>query len=265
MTDTTRADAVNLATNVLPPNGHPIAGSGIEKLCHAVLSMGAEIAELRGLLVDLSVAIGSDGDVPTDLCHRIDAAISKSPAAPTEIIQPDFDSLARNPYEQFLTGNHSVGIIKDGKLIATDAEVYKPSATESETPSLPGAAASSEDWRLFAIRVHNELTSARLAIAELRQWKHDAADQIVFCTTQKIKVQEELAALRKRMEDAQLPQGWKLKTTPRDADGLVWLTISTPEGRHVSFSARGETPGNGLTVTGAVIEQLHAARKESNG
>lgn len=30
-----------------------------------------------------------------------------------------------NPYQQMIEGGHTIGIVKDGKLIATDREVYK--------------------------------------------------------------------------------------------------------------------------------------------
>jgi hypothetical protein len=38
----------------------------------------------------------------------------------------------RTPYEQFVSGNHSIAIFKDGKMLAADADVYA-----SPAPAVP--------------------------------------------------------------------------------------------------------------------------------
>lgn len=54
-----------------------------------------------------------------------------------EIIQPDFDSLARPSIEeQMAAGGHTIGVFREGKLIAADAQVYKE----------PEQASASSDW-----------------------------------------------------------------------------------------------------------------------
>lgn len=40
------------------------------------------------------------------------------------LLLEELRSLSLNPYQQMVAGNHSIGIIRDGKLIATDADVY---------------------------------------------------------------------------------------------------------------------------------------------
>lgn len=96
------------------------------------------------------------------VCEKVERYYREIAAAPA------VETVAEHPYAQMVRGNHTIGVFKDGKLIAADADVYAEPTPQSELADEPDHKALYHELLYQVSMKHPNETRHQTALRYLR-------------------------------------------------------------------------------------------------